>query len=261
MNPPTIADSHCHIAHIDDDPERIVADALDAGVGVVIDIGMGPSESSAAADRAVALAPHVYATVGVHPNELAEFEADPEATTRALRALAGRPRVVGIGETGLDYYRERSPAELQETAFRAQISLARETGKALVVHCRDAHEPMLRVLEDAGPPDRVVMHCFSGDVDFAAECAERGYYCSFAGNLTYPKSEALRAAARRVPAELLLVETDAPFLAPQSHRGKPNHPALLPNTVEALAAARAMPVQALIELLARNTRAAFRIDW
>jgi TatD DNase family protein len=256
----SIPDSHCHIAHIDDDPERIVADALEAGVGIIVDIGMGTEESSAAAERAASLAPHVYATVGVHPNELSEFETSPHATISALRALAARPRVVGIGETGLDHYRNRSSPELQESAFRAQIELARETDKTLVIHCRDAHEPLLRVLSDGGPPDRVVMHCFSGDVAFAKTCADRNYFCSFAGNLTYPKADELREAARRLPAELLLVETDAPFLAPQSHRGKPNHPALLPATVHALANARSMPLHPLIELIAENTRRAFRIE-
>lgn len=256
----SIIDSHCHIAHLEDEPERVVADASDAGVGVIIDIGMGTRESAAAADRASGLSPHVYATVGVHPNDLAEFEQSPEETMATLRALAARPRVVGIGETGLDHYRDRSSPEVQERAFRAHIELARTSGKTLVIHCRDAHARVAEVLAEEGSPDRVVMHCFSGDVGFARLCAEYGYYCSFAGNLTYPKADELRTTARSVPPELLLVETDAPFLAPQSHRGKPNHPALLTNTVEALAAARSMPLRPLIQVLSENTRRAFLLQ-
>ncbi len=255
-----IIDSHCHIAHIEDDPQRVVADAAEAGVGAIIDIGMGTRESADAAARATELAPHVYATVGVHPNDLDEFEQSPDETMATLKELAGRPRVVGIGETGLDRYRDRSSPEAQERAFGAHIELARSSGKALVIHCRDAHARVAEMLEQTRAPERVVMHCFSGDVSFARLCGELGYFCSFAGNLTYPKADELRAAARIVPIELLLVETDAPFLAPQSHRGKPNHPALLQNTVQALAAARSMPIRPLIDVLAENTRRAFLLE-
>ena len=255
-----LIDTHCHMAHIGEDPRRIVEDAAAAGVGAVIDIGMGTAESADAVRRSTDLAPHVYATVGVHPNDLEEFAREPDETMRALRRLAAEPRVVGIGETGLDEYRDRSGAGLQEEAFRAQIELARETDLTLVIHCRNAHTRLIEMLEDAGPPGRVVMHCFSGDATFAKKCAGRGYFCSFAGNLTYPRSDELREVARLLPRELLLIETDAPFLAPQSRRGKPNHPALLPETAATLAELRSMPLGPLTEVLQANARRAFLID-
>jgi TatD DNase family protein len=253
-----LVDTHCHIAHVGE-PSEVVAQAVEAGVELIIDIGMGIDESASAAARASELAPNVYASVGIHPNDLASFEASPLETMAAIGELATRPRVVGVGETGLDYYRDRSAPELQEEAFRAHIEIARQAGRALVVHCRDAHEKVLEVLDAAGPPERVVMHCFSGDVPFARACAERGYYCSFAGNLTYPRSDELRKAARSLPRELLLIETDAPFLAPQSHRGKPNHPSLIAETAKTLAEARSMPLRPLIELVGGNALRAFSI--
>lgn len=237
-----------------------MAEAIEAGVATVIDIGMGTEESAAAALRAEELAPHVYATVGVHPNDLEEFGRDPNGTISFLRDLCARERVVGVGETGLDHYRDRSDPRLQEEAFRAHIALAQETNLALVVHCRDAHDRLLEVLADAGLPDRVVMHCFSGDSVLAERCADLGYFCSFAGNLTYKRSDELRDAARTVPPKLLLVETDAPFLAPHPFRGKPNKPALLRHTVEELASARSTPVDELVELIRDNAIRAFGLD-
>lgn len=253
---PALVDTHCHLSHIDAPAEQVLADAREAGVQTVVDIGMGVSGSAEAAERASRL-PSVFATVGIHPNDLEEFDKAPDETMGILRQLAGRPRVVGIGETGLDHYRERSSPELQERAFRAHIDLARETDLALVVHCRDAHERLLEVLIDAGPPGRVVMHCFSGDEAFARRCADGGFYCSFAGNLTYKRNDGLREAARMLPAELLLVETDAPFLAPEGHRGKPNAPALLAVTARVLADVRAAPLAELADVLMGNARRVF----
>jgi TatD DNase family protein len=254
-----LVDTHCHIAHIETDPAAIVAEAAEAGVDVVIDIGMGTEESSAAVERAAELGGGVYATVGVHPNDLAEFERGPDVTMAALRELARQPRVVGIGETGLDHYRDRSDPALQEEAFRAQIELSRETDRTLVIHCRDAHDRLLEVLVDSDPPDHVVMHCFSGDVEFARACSERGFYCSFAGNLTYKRSDDLRDIARWLPEELLLVETDAPFLAPERHRGKENRPAFLPLTASVLADVRLRPLDELSVALRDNAARAFQL--
>lgn len=254
-----LVDSHCHLAHIERPPAEVLAEAEAAGVDTVIDIGMGLLESRAAADRARSR-DGLYASVGFHPNDLAVYEADPPTSMANLHELAILPDVVGVGETGLDLYRERSSLPLQEAAFRAHIALAKDLDRALVIHCRDAHERVIEVLEAAGPPKRVVMHCFSGDVPFARTCAERGYFCSFAGNLTYKRSDDLRDAALAVPEELLLVETDAPFLAPHPHRGKPNHPALLRNTVTALAETRSMPVEMLTNVLRDNVRRAFLIE-
>jgi TatD DNase family protein len=202
----------------------------------------------------------VYASVGIHPNELTEFEADAEGTMETLATMAADARVVGIGETGLDFYRNRLQAALQEEAFRAHITLAADLDRALVVHCRDAHGRVLDVLDDAGPPARVIMHCFSGDADFARECAERGFFCSFAGNVTFSKTDELRAAAAVVPQHLLLAETDAPFLAPVPFRGKPNAPRLLSHTVQRLADVRVTTYEQLTVVLRDNSERAFGID-
>jgi len=252
-------DTHCHLGHIDRALDEVLDEAAEAGVETVIDIGMGTNESAVSAQRAADRAGRIYAGVGIHPNDLEEFEADPDGTMTKIRELASAPGVVGIGETGLDTYRERSALELQERAFRAHIELAKQADRTLVIHCRDAHERVLAMLDDVGAPPRVVMHCFSGDVEFARRCAERGFYGSFAGNLTYQKNDELRRAARTFPSELLLIETDAPFLAPDPHRGKPNHPGLLPHTAQTLASERSMSLEALSKVLAANTRAAFRL--
>jgi TatD DNase family protein len=203
-------------------------------MSVVVDIGMGLEESRAAAARA-AVTDGLYASVGIHPNDLTDFTADRDGCMQTLADLATEPSVVAIGETGLDLYRDRSDPALQEESFRAHIELAKEAGRTLVIHCRAAHERVLAVLDEVGAPSRTVMHCFSGDLAHAKACAERGFYCSFAGNLTYKRSTELRDAAAAVPSALLLVETDAPFLAPVPFRGKPNRPALVVHTVETLA--------------------------
>jgi TatD DNase family protein len=246
-----LIDSHCHLAHIEAEPAATVVAAREAGVSVVVDIAMGLAEAEASTSRGGPCA------VGIHPNDLEEFEADPSGTMAALRKIAERLGVVGIGETGLDFFRERSSEALQVEAFRAHIALAKELDKALVIHCRDAHDAVIEVLDDVGAPSRVVMHCFSGDTAFAALCAERGFYCSFAGNVTYKRNSELRRAATSLPTQLLLVETDAPFLTPEPHRGDPNAPALLPITANRLASERGMPLSELERHLDDNTRRAF----
>jgi len=251
-----LVDSHCHLGEIRADPAAVIADARAAGVDVVIDIGMGKTSSADAARRATVI-DGVYAAVGIHPNDLADFETDPDAAMNVLDALCAEPRVVGIGETGLDFFRERSAHTLQERAFRAHIVLARDRDRTLIIHCRDAHGRVLEILDECGAPPRVVMHCFSGDVSYAQECARRGYFCSFAGNVTFPKAAGLRDAAAAVPRDLLLTETDAPFLAPQPFRGKPNSPSLLPHTVAALAVAAGVEPEELAVDLRRNSLRAF----
>ena len=253
-----LVDTHCHLGHIEADPAATVAEANRAGVDVVIDSGMGTRDSAAAVERTRIAG--VYASVGVHPNDLAELDADRRGTIDALERLAADPRVVAIGETGLDFYRDRSPRSLQEESFRAHIDLAGEADLALVIHCRDAHRRVLEILEQRNPPERVVMHCFSGDASYARECVARGYFCSFAGNITYKNADALRGAAASVPPELLLIETDAPFLAPMPHRGQPNAPCLLPHTLDALAAALGSTREELAVVLRRNSARAFRLD-
>jgi len=252
-------DTHCHLGHIERPLDDVLRDASEAGVDTVIDIGMGTAESGRSAGRAAERRGQVFSCVGIHPNDLEEYEADSDETMAKIGELASAPGVVGIGETGLDTYRDRSPLELQERAFKDHIALAKQTDRTLVIHCRDAHDRVLRVLDETGSPSRVVMHCFSGDAAFARECASRGFFGSFAGNLTYQRNDELRRAAGVLPLELLLIETDAPFLAPDPHRGKPNHPGLLPNTARVLASERSLSLDALAGVLADNTRAAFQL--
>ena len=172
--------------------------------------------------------------------------------------LAALPHVVGVGETGLDYFRTGPEGvAAQQDAFRRHIEIAKRHGKALVIHDRDAHEDVLRILEEEGAPERVVFHCYSGDAAMAKVCAERGYVMSFAGNVTFKNAQNLRDALTVAPLELVLVETDAPFLTPAPYRGRPNAPYLIPVTVRAMAAVRGIDEDALATALAANTARAF----
>jgi TatD DNase family protein len=184
--------------------------------------------------------PQVYAAIGRHPTEATGFD---DADLAELQALAAHDRCVAIGETGLDYYRDGAPRTDQRRAFAAQIELARETGKPLVIHTREAEDDTLAMLSELAQGVKVILHCFTM-ADRIDECLEHeDWWISFAGNATYPKSEALRAAALRVPAGRLLVETDAPFLSPQAVRGKPNQPANVVHTARALAIERRVPYE------------------
>jgi TatD DNase family protein len=192
--------------------------------------------------------------VGRHPNETAGFDS---AAAGEIERLAGGERVVAIGETGLDFYRDSSPREDQQAAFRAQIGIARRVGKPLVIHMRDAAEETFELLASEADGVTVILHCFSALPDRVPEAAERGWHCSFAGNLTYPKSDEIREAARLVPDELLLVETDAPFLSPQPMRGKPNAPANVVATAERLAEVRGVEYAELERLVDANAARVF----
>lgn len=255
----SLIDTHCHLGHLGGSAEEVVAAAKAAGVDALIDIGIGLDDSAGAVGRAQRLPGAVFAAVGMHPNELEDFRTDPDGSLARLRTLAGCDGVVAVGETGLDFYRDRESPAVQEAAFAAHIALAKELRKALVIHTRAAEARVLAVLDAEGPPERVVMHCFSGDAGHARACAERGFYCSFAGNITYRNSDHLREAARTAPPELLLVETDAPYLAPHPHRGRDNGPAFLPLTAAALAAAVGRPAEELAAGLTANARRAFAL--
>ena len=179
-----------------------------------------------------------------------------EAVLAEIEALAALPWVRAVGETGLDYYRDWAAPPLQRDWFRAHIEIAKRTGKALVIHDREAHEDVLRILAEQGPPDRVVFHCFSGDERMARQCAEAGYVMSFAGNLTFASAQPLRDAAAAAPPHLLLVETDAPFLTPVPYRGKPNAPWFAALTLRKLAEVKGMDTA---ELCGQVTRTAERV--
>ncbi|HEX3815662.1 MAG TPA: TatD family hydrolase [Mycobacteriales bacterium] len=240
-------DSHCHLdtmgCHDDADVALVLEQARAVGIRRVITAGDTVDSSQWCAARA-GVHPDVYATVAVHPNETGELTDD---TYDRLAALAALPQVVAVGETGLDYYWGRVEPKVQQEAFRRHIALAKQAGKALVIHDRDAHADILRVLREEGPPEHTVFHCFSGDAEMARECVAAGYVLSFAGTVTFKNAPALREAARLVPDGQLLVETDAPFLTPMPYRGRPNAPYLVPLTLRALAEATGRPVEALAQ--------------
>jgi TatD DNase family protein len=242
-------DSHCHLDIMDLPVPGVLEAARAAGIERVITVGID-LESSRWSARCAEEYPGVYAAVAIHPNDTAaatEGDGAPAAgdVLAEIETLAGLPQVRAVGETGLDYYRDHSGPALQREWFRAHIGIAKRTGKALMIHDRDAHEDVLRILAEEGPPDKVVFHCFSGDEQMAKRCAEAGYVMSFAGNLTFSSARSLRDAAAVAPADLLLVETDAPFLTPVPHRGKPNSPAMVAHTIRCLAEVKDMDLSAL----------------
>jgi TatD DNase family protein len=218
------------------DPAAQLAAAAAVGVDRLVQVGVD-LDSSRWAVRFAREHPAVVATVGIHPNEAPRLApATLDEALREVEALAADPRVRGVGETGLDTYRTGPQGRAaQEASFRAHIAIAKRYGKALVIHDREAHADVLRVIDAEGAPETVVMHCFSGDAGFAAECARRGYVLSFAGTVTFRNAAPLRDAARACPPDQLLVETDAPYLTPMPHRGRPNGPYLIPLTVRSLA--------------------------
>ncbi|MGW4497623.1 TatD family hydrolase [Micromonospora sp. NPDC004336] len=219
-----------------EDPVAVaVAVAASVGVDRLVQVGVDVASSRWGADVADAQ-PAVLATVALHPNEAPRL-ADLDEALREIEALAARDRVRGVGETGMDFFRTGEEGRaVQEESFRAHVAIAKRYGKALVIHDRDAHADVLRILDDEGAPDTVVLHCFSGDADFARECVRRGFLLSFAGTVTFGSATALREAAAVTPVDQMLVETDAPYLTPMPHRGRPNASYLIPLTVRSLAA-------------------------
>jgi TatD DNase family protein len=255
-----LIDSHCHLdmADLAGDRARVFERAAAAGVATMVTIGAGgPIASNHAAVALAAQHANVFATVGVHPHDAAGVGDDEIAT---VRALAAAPKVVAVGETGLDYHYDNSPRPLQREAFRRFIALARELALPLVVHLREADEDAARILreERAGEVGGVI-HCFSGDAGSARTFLDLGFHLSFSGVLTFPSAAALRAAARVVPADRLMVETDAPFLAPVPYRGKRNEPALVAQTAATLAEVRGESLQEVAAATRANTARLFRL--
>jgi len=241
-----VIDTHCHLEMCDEGSAR------GHGLARVATVGIDDGAIAAALEFAAAH-DEVFAIVGRHPNAATAFE---PSDLEPIRRAAAHPKAVAIGETGLDYYRDHTPRGDQRRAFEAQIDLARELGKPLVIHTRAAEDDTLATLAERADGVTVVMHCFSA-VDRLDECVERGYMCSFAGNVTYPKATDLQEAAARVPDELLLVETDAPFLAPQPVRGKPNTPANVVHTARRIADLRGTSYEDLERLVERNAARVF----
>jgi TatD DNase family protein len=221
----------------------------------MLTVGVDLASSAECVQTASAI-PAVWAVVGIHPHNAIEAT---DAVVGRLRQLAAHPRVVGIGETGLDYYRDHSPRDQQRAAFRTQIALAKVLDKTLVIHCRDAHDDVLGILEDDGAPERTVFHFFSGDIEFAKRCAEKGWYMSFAGTVTFRNAPELRQAAAMAAPELLLTETDAPYLSPHPHRGQANEPARVPLVAAALAELHGVTREQMGRLTSANARRAFTL--
>ena len=259
-----VADSHCHLDIADTPDDRLsVEDALAmsaaAGVTRIVQIGCDLPGARWAVEAARAHE-QLVAGVALHPNE-APLLAGAGTLDEALAeidALAADPVVRAVGETGLDYYRTGEEGRPdQEASFRAHIEIAKRHGKALVIHDRDAHDDVLRVLEDDGAPDRVVFHCFSGDAAMAEHCAERGYLLSFAGTVTFKNAAASARRCAVAPLDRLLVETDAPYLTPMPYRGRPNASYLIPLTVRAMAEVKGVDEDTLAGAIAASTEAAF----
>lgn len=271
-----VADAHTHLDMQSGTVAEGLAKAASVGVTTVVQVGCDVKGSRWAAETAAAYE-NVHAAVALHPNEAPRIvHGDPEGgrsrqgaraggseaalddALAEIEALATLGHVKAVGETGLDHFRTGPEGmAAQERSFRAHIEIAKRQGKALVIHDRDAHADVLRVLREEGAPERTVFHCYSGDADMARECAAAGYYMSFAGTVTFKNAQPLRDALAVAPLELVLVETDAPYLTPAPYRGRPNAPYLIPLTVRAMAAVRGIHEDAMATALAANTARAF----
>jgi len=259
---PTV-DAHAHIEIVtnaapDSDAVRqVLDDAKSVNVDRIVQVGYSAEQSQWCVDMANAFPGRVLAAVALHPNE-APVVADMQADWAIIEKLAQEPRVRAIGETGLDYFRtEPALRKRQQESFKWHIDLAKRTNKALVIHDRDSHDDVLAILLEVGAPEKTVFHCFSGDVEMAKICIDRGYILSFAGTMTFKNAPALRDALKLVPHDQLLVETDSPFLAPMPHRGALNTPAQIANIVRAMAAERNEDVAELATALSVNAERIF----
>jgi TatD DNase family protein len=253
-----LIDSHCHLDYFTE-AERpdVLARALAAGVGEMLTIGTTLAQSQLLPALAAAQ-PNVWCTVGVHPHHAAE---EPVPAPEAVAALTEHPRVIGIGESGLDYFYDRAPRDVQQESFRAHIRAARLAGLPLAIHARDADADIVRILQDerdTGGEFAFLLHCFSSSRQLAEAAIRLGGHVSFSGILTFPKSNELREIARDLPADRLLVETDAPYLAPVPFRGKRNEPGHVVHTAKVLAAVRGIAPEALADLTTANFRHLFR---
>lgn len=255
-----IVDSHCHLDFPDYGAElpEVLARARAAGIVRMICIGSGSDIGSA--HSAVALAarePDIYASVGIHPHDVAGMT---PATWSELEGLARAPRVVGVGETGLDYYYDRSPRDDQRSAFRRFIGLARAAGQPIICHIRDAHEEAAEILAAEGAAEvGGVIHCFTGGPADARRYLALGFHLSFSGILTFKNAAPIREAAVEAPLDRVMVETDAPYLAPIPHRGKRNEPSYVVRTLELLASLRGLPLEEAAAATTANARRLFRL--
>lgn len=254
-----LIDTHCHLGHhFTLGVEEQLAMARAAGLVLMVDVGTDVATSRAAVANA-AEQPDVVAAVGLHPNDAGSAS---DEVLAELDALAGSEHVVAIGETGLDRFRDTATPDEQDRAFRAQIAIARRHDLAVVVHCREAWDACIEVLEDEGMAEagaRVVLHCYSGDVATTVRTVANGWFHSFAGNVTFTNAAPLREVAALVPDDLLLTETDAPYLTPHPHRGQPNDPSFVALTLETIAQERGSDPDELARIVVANTQRAFAL--
>jgi len=255
-----LIDSHCHLDYFNQPGEQadVIARARLAGVEQMVTIGVTLSQSKQAIDIAEKNE-HVWACIGIHPNHAGEEGPVPEPET--IAALANHPKVIGIGESGLDYFYDKAPRDVQEQNFRANIRAAQISGLPLAIHARDADSDIARMLAEErarGGDFAFLLHCFSSGAKLAEAAIEMGGYISFSGILTFPKSQELREIAATVPLDRLLVETDSPYLAPVPFRGKRNEPAYTVHTAKVLADIKGLPPEAIAENTTRNFRSLFR---
>jgi len=249
----TLVDSHCHLddRRFDADREAVIERARAAGISLMLAVGTGEGPPDLEAGvRLAETHEGVYATVGVHPHDARRTN---EQTWHQMERLLAHPKVVAVGEIGLDYYYDNSPRSVQQEVFRTQLRLARAAGKPVVIHTRNAWEDTWRLIEKHwGPEAGGIMHCFSGGPEEAARALELGFHLAFGGVVTYPKAERVRAAALATPLDRLLLETDAPYLAPQPYRGKRNEPAWLAEIARRLAELRKEPLEQLAAATTEN---------
>jgi len=251
-----LIDSHCHLdaEQFNEDREAVIDRAFAAGLEHMMAIGTGdgPPDLEAGIRLADKYAP-IYCTVGVHPHDAAKADGN---TMKELETLLKHPKVLAIGEMGLDYHYDFSPREKQREVFIDQLAIARSAGKPIVIHTREAWEDTFRILDQhwAGSECGGIMHCFSGGPEEAQRSLALGFHISFAGVVTFPKATAVQAAAREVPLDRLLIETDAPYLAPVPHRGKRNEPGFVAHTARKLAELRGLPVEEIVNLTSANFR-------
>ncbi len=244
-----LVDTHAHLDLLEGEVEIYLRDAAHAGVNLVAAVGINLEASRKAVEYSEKFE-GVDAIVGIHPHEASTVD---RRTMDRLRELACNPGVVGIGETGLDFYRNRSPRADQERSFRWHVELAKEMSLAVVVHDRDAHAETIKILEEYAPfRDKLVLHCFSGDLAMARECMEMGGYISVAGPITFLNAKRLRELVAQLPLERLLLETDCPFLSPHPYRGKPNFPARVALIAQCVAELKGVTLKEVAEITTRN---------
>jgi TatD DNase family protein len=250
-------DTHAHLEleDFDDDRADVVARAADAGIDYIITVGTTLADCR----KAIGLAhryPSIYAAIGIHPHEAKGVD---EETFDQMKIMARDEKVVAWGEIGLDFYRNRSPKEIQIRRFQEQLDMAAEVGLPFIIHDREAHGETLAMLKGWKGKRKGVIHCFSGDVAMAQTCLDMGFYISIAGPVTYPKSERLQEVVREVPLERLLLETDAPFLTPHPHRGKRNESAYVVHTARQVAAIKKIPIEEVGRITSGNAKTLFHI--